>query len=165
MMKRERDDKSQFYAIDKEFRRRVMENEKVDQVDIEDMVLKFCGLKNYLEDYDIPATVFADVYPSLTKWRLRQIQKKTRGYILIKVLMNMLVFRSLCNAIGEENTNPDLSDIKKISRGQWYDISIAATAAYAKYFVTNDRGLHAFCEFLRKRKVLRFKTLLASELF
>ncbi|WP_413612426.1 hypothetical protein [Bdellovibrio sp. HCB-110] len=164
MMRREREDKVEFYRVDREFRKRITSNEDIDHAEIEDAVLNFRGLTNYLEDYKVPAAVFAEIYPSLTEWRLRQIQKKHRGYRLIKVLMSMLVFRNLCNAISESNTNPALAEVKRISRGQWYDIAIAATAAYADYFVTNDRGLVAFCEFLRKRNVLRFKTLLASDI-
>lgn len=164
MMKREREDKAEFYKIDQSYRKRVEGNKEADQSEIESMILSFRGLTNYSEDYEIPAAVFKEIHSSLTKWRLMQIRKKQHGYLLIKAMMNMLVFRSLCNALSSSNTNPRLSAFKKISEGQWYDIAIAATASYCEYFVTNDNNLRAFCEFLREKGVLRFKTFSVSDI-
>lgn len=163
LMKREREAKEEFYKIDQIYRKRVEADKDADQSEIESMILNFQGLTNYPEDFEIPAAVFKQIDSSLTKWRLREIRNKKHGYVLIKAMMNMLVFRNLCNALSSSNSNPKLSAVKKISEGQWYDIAIAATASYCEYFITNDNSLRAFCEFLRERGVLRFKTLSIRE--
>ncbi len=167
MMKRERDDKVNFYKSDQQYRRGIEENIDVDQDEIEGMIMEFRGLRNFIQDYEIPAAVLGSIYSPLTKWRLRQIQQRHRGYVLIKTIVNMIVFKNLCNALSSSRAaqNSELTDICRISKGQWYDIAIAATASYADYFVTKDSDLLAFCEFLRGKNVLRFQALSVSQLY
>lgn len=86
----------------------------------------------------------------------------------------------LANAVERPGVNPEYSltsaeraqeDVlgvwrtKKKGRGEgaWYDAYIAAAAAYAHVFVTDDDEQRRRCEFLRRRKLLTFRTMSLAE--
>jgi hypothetical protein len=58
---------------------------------------------------------------------------------------------------------PEVARAIRRDIGNWFDASIAASAAYGDVFLTNDRGLREKCLHLRSRGLLRFQSLSLSE--
>jgi hypothetical protein len=54
---------------------------------------------------------------------------------------------------------------QQIRRGSWYDINIAAGAAYADVFVSNDIPLREMCNLLRDKSVIGFSSVSYDQLF
>lgn len=164
MMETERSNKTLYHSQDKLFKKSVVEDKAIKKQLIEDEVLKFKGLGGYEDEYLFLESILSDLDTSLKVKKLMKIYRKPYGYIMMKALMDMLVFRRLCNALSSSPAHPELKYLAKVSRGHWYDVGIVASSCFADIFVTDDKALRYFCEHLRHRGIISFCTISSEDL-
>ncbi len=92
----------------------------------------------------------------------RLVKEETGRYLSLRAEAAMLYLDMFGNSIPPKMRGlmpGDLAAALKPGRGDDYDNVIACSAAYCDAFIVDDRALREQCNFLRRRRLLRFESL------
>lgn len=117
---------------------------------------------------DVPSFIYESLVSDLAgrpRFPLWRIHGNPRRYRIVRAWASLAYLVMFSDAVPPAQRNQhEITKWMKPDRNNWFDAGVAASAAYAAVFVTDDRNLATRCKWLRERRCISFETKTLAEL-